>query len=193
MQITGGSGEEDSTKAQHPVVADFRSIIHEQQKEQLNEVNDQRSRARNIIVHGVEEEVDANKTPFKKKEEEFTKKLLETMGINDLVFKSVHRIGKPHPEKKRPIMLMMNSEADKQRIMENLPKLKDKADFKGISITEDYTLVERQMLTEWREKAKTKNNEEEPNSKYVWRVRGTPKNGLMLKKLLKQAPAPRDL
>ena len=45
-------------------------------------------------------------------------------------------------------MLMMNSEADKQRIMENLPKLKDKAEFKGISITEDYTLAERQMLTE---------------------------------------------
>ena len=90
-------------------------------------------------------------------------------------------------------MLMTNSEVDKQKIMESLSKLKGKADFKGISITEDYTLAERQLLTEWREKAKAKNSEEEPNSRYVRRVWGTPKNGLMLKKLLKQAPAPRDM
>ena len=112
--ITGGNGEEESTNAQHPVVADFRSIIQEQQKEQLNEVNDQRSRARNLIGHGVEEDADADKTPSKKKEEEFAKNFLDSIGLNDLALKSVHRIGKLHQEKKRPIILMTKSEVDKQ-------------------------------------------------------------------------------
>ena len=110
------------------------------------------------------------------------------MSISEVTFKSVHRIGRPHPEKKRPILVVTNTDGDKEKIMQNLSNLKDKADFKGISVTEDYTPAERQMLTDWREKAKAKNNDEEPNSKFIWRVRGTPKNGLMLKRFLKQRP-----
>ena len=184
--------EEDDTEpqpgSQHPAVVDFRTIIQEQQKEQLNEVNDQRARARNIVIHGVAEDADADKTLSKQRDEDFVKNLFRSMTISDLAFKTVHRIGRPQPDKKRPIMVIMNTEVDKEKIMQNLSNLRDKTEFKGISVTEDYTLAERQMLLDWREKATAKNNEEEPNSKFIWRVRGTPKNGLMLKKFLKQKP-----
>ena len=183
---------EDVTESQpgnqHPAVADFRTIIQEQQKEQLNEVNDQKARARNIIIHGVVEDADADKTLSKKRDEDFVNNLLQSMSISEVTFKSVHRIGRPQSEKKRPILVVTNTDGDKEKIMQNLSNLKDKADFKGISVTEDYTPAERQMLTDWREKAKAKNNEEESNSKFIWRVRGTPKNGLMLKRFLKQRP-----
>ena len=86
-------------------------------------------------------------------------------------------------------MLVLNNELDKEKIMQNLTKLKDQIQFKGVSVTEDYTIAERKMLTEWKEKAKAKNTEEDPESNFIWRVRGTPKNGLTLKKFQKQKTA----
>ena len=80
----------------------------------------------------------------------------------------------------------MNNEDDKNKIMLNLSNLKNQSSYKGISITEDYTITERKLLKDWSNKATVKNNEEGPNSKYVWRVRGTPKNGLQLKRFPKQ-------
>ena len=89
------------------------------------------------------------------------------------------------------MMLQLESEAEKDKIIMNLQNLKGKVEYKGVIITEDYTVVERKLLQDWRDKAKEKNNSEEPNSNYIWRVRGTPKNGLELKRFLKQRPAPR--
>ena len=90
------------------------------------------------------------------------------------------------------MMLQLESESDKDKIMMNLQNLKGKTEYKGVSITEDYTVTERKLLQDWREKAKAKNDSEGPDSNYIWRVRGTPKNGLELKRFLKQRSAPRD-
>ena len=173
-----------------PPIVDFRAIMQETQNEQLNEANDQKVRAKNIIVHGVAEDLNAEKTAAKKKDEDFANNLLKAMKIENIMFKSVHRIGKPNPEKKRPMMLMVNSESDKDKILANLTNLRNQIEYKGVSVTEDYTLTERKLLQDWREKAKVKNNEEDPNSNYIWRVRGTPKNGLEIKRFLKQKPTP---
>ena len=54
-------------------------------------------------------------------------------------------------------------------------------EYKGISITEDYTVSERQMTKEFANKAKEKNSLELEVSDFVWRNRGTPKSGLVLK------------
>ena len=165
--------------------------MQETQNEQLNEANDQKVRAKNIIIHGVGEDPNAEKTTAKKKDEDFANNLLKALKIENLTFKSVHRIGKPDPEKKRPMMLMLSSESDKDKILASLTNLRNQVEYKGVSVTEDYTLTERKLLQDWRDKAKAKNNEEDSNSNYIWRVRGTPKNGLELKRFLKQRPAPR--
>ena len=60
--------------------------------------------------------------------------------------------------------------------------------FKGISITPDYTYSERMLIKEYHEQAKAKNDQEGDDCTFVWRVRGTPKNGLILKKLNKDKP-----
>ena len=48
-------------------------------------------------------------------------------------------------------------------------------EYKTISVTEDYTIIERRMIKDWSDKTKEKNKNESPNSKFVWRVRGNPK------------------
>ena len=108
------------------------------------------------------------------------------MEIPTMRFKSANRIGNLVPDRKRPIKVTMISHDDKNKVMQSLTNLKNKTMYKGVSITDDYTPAERQMLKEWSDKAKVKNGNEEENYKYVWRVRGTPKNGLLLKRFLKR-------
>ena len=82
--------------------------------------------------------------------------------------------------------IVLTLEREKNRIMTNLFKLKDNAAYKGMSVSPDYTIKERNLLKEYAFKAKERNENLDPESKYIWRVRGTPKNGLILKKLLKR-------
>ena len=81
----------------------------------------------------------------------------------------------------------MENTEDKDKIMTNLRNLKDQNEFKGISITDDYTLTERQIIKVYSDKAK-EYNEEESQFKIHLARQGTPKNGLILKKILKQRP-----
>ena len=63
----------------------------------------------------------------------------------------------------------------RDRIMVNLKQLKGQEKYKGVSMTDDHTIKDRNVIQERVEKAKrAKANE--------WRVRGTPKNGMCLKK-----------
>ena len=72
----------------------------------------------------------------------------------------------------------MNTEDEGNRILSNLRNLKYIPEYKTISVTEDYTITERRMIKDWSGKVKEKNKNESPDSKFVWRVRGIPKNGL---------------
>ena len=72
----------------------------------------------------------------------------------------------------------MNLEEERSRILSNLRTLKGIREYKTISITEDYTIIERQMIKDWSDKAKEKNKNESPDSKFAWRVRSSPKSGL---------------
>ena len=83
-------------------------------------------------------------------------------------------------------MVIFHSENDMEKIMKSLINLKGNEDYKGVSVTEDYTLTGRKTIREWREKAKTANDQEPADSKYVYRVRGSPKNGWGLRVGLKK-------
>ena len=70
-------------------------------------------------------------------------------------------------------------------MLKQLKHLKGKTLYKSINITADYTYSERQLISDFREKANIKNDIEEDKENFIWRVRGTPKNGLFLKRLNK--------
>ena len=72
----------------------------------------------------------------------------------------------------------MKTEEERNRILSNLRNLKDVPEYKTISVTEDYTINERRMINVWSDKAKGKNKNQSSVSKVVWRVPGSPKNGL---------------
>ena len=98
------------------------------------------------------------------------------------------RLGKVKSDvpSKRPIKVILKHENDKYTVMANLRKLKGNAKYKGVSVTDDNTLKDRTLIKEWAEKAKVANENESPDSLYEWKIRGSPKNGLCLKKFRKR-------
>lgn len=156
---------------------DFRSIMMSTRNEELAEEREKKERCCNIIIHGIEESKD---------DEVFVKHLLQKVD-EYAIPKNITRIGRSE-NKRKPMKVVMRNEADKNSIMNNLRRLKGIVEYRGISITEDYTLSERNMIREYAEKAKERNQLEPEESQYIWRLRGTPKNGLVLKRFMKVRP-----
>ena len=72
-------------------------------------------------------------------------------------------------------MNAMNTKEERNMILSNLKNLEGIPEYKAISVTENYTITERQMIKDWSDKAKGKNKNESLGSKFVWRVRGSPR------------------
>ena len=119
--------------------------MENQKIQQLVEENDQKARSCNIIIHGVVESTSESNNDAKISAEGFFTSLLETIGVAVTV-KSVLRIRKLDRAKKRAIKVYLGSEVGKINIMKNLKNLKGNELYKGLSITEDYTVAEREMI-----------------------------------------------
>ena len=65
-----------------------------------------------------------------------------------------------------PIKVTMCNESDKSRIMANLRMLKDKEKYKGVSVTDDNSIKDRNLIKQWAEKAKAANQNESPDTLY---------------------------
>ena len=65
-----------------------------------------------------------------------------------------------------------------------MPALQGIEKYKGVSVTEDLTLDERQTYKELSQTARQR-NQDDPEASYIWRVRGSSKNGFHLKKIQK--------
>ena len=101
-----------------------------------------------------------------------------------ITIKHIARLGKPNEGKNRPIKVTLDSEDEKFKLFGNLSALRGMEEYKGVCITEDLTQEERKQFKELATKAKSK-NEENPDDDYIWRVRGSSKNGYRLKKVQK--------
>ncbi len=149
-----------------------KSVVSEQKEEERRETRDIESRKNNIIIHGLYEETENTKEEDKNQIEE----LLEVIDLSDIKPTRHHRIGAEVDEngrrKKRPIKVTFQSEGEKERMMNNLNKLK----LFGycLSITDDFTINERRKIKEMCEKAK-KWNCEKCDGHFIWRVRGSPR------------------
>jgi len=78
---------------------------------------------------------------------------------------------------------------DKKMVFQNLSNLKDKPAYKAVHISDDYTYNERQLIQDFSQKARLK-TAEEANPNIIYRVRGSPKNGLFIKKFMKVPQTP---
>ena len=152
--------------------------------EDLAEEREKNYRLSNLIIHGMEESDDDQSN----NDEVFIKQFINDLQIGKIETKSINRIGQKCEGKKRPVKVVVQNSADKTKIMNNLSNLKNKG-YNGISVKDDYTMTERNMIRDFVEKAKLANANEMQDSDKMWVVRGTPKNGLFLKKVTRSARA----
>ena len=191
---TANSRETSERNRPESVVPDLRDIMKEAENEKLLEENEKKTRACNIILHGVSETADTDQILGKQRDEEYVSTFNSALGL-EMDYKAMYRLGKRNAtgeDSKRPMKLILRNDADKNRIMASLKNLKGREEYKGISVKDDYTIQDRNLIKQWVEKAKNANPQEPVGSKYEWKVRGTPKNGMFLKRFQKRVPTQRQ-
>ena len=172
------------SKDNNHVGGSLRKIMMETKNEELTEEAERKRRGKNIIIHGVKDQ-----SNNENEDKVFVKRLLTNLQVGAINFDSVERLGPETDDnaKVRPLKVMFKTENEQQKILKSLGNLKGNIEYMGVSIKEDYTFSERQFIRSYVEKAKALNAlEETKTSNTIWRVRGTPKNGLTLKRFTKK-------
>ena len=161
--------------------SNFRNIVVAAKNEELIEEKDKRLRENNIVIHGKRESENNEDS-----DKQFVNDMIKDISVGAITAKSIIRIGKTENEKTRPIKVIFNNKEEKSKVMSNLRHLKGKEVYNKISITDDYTMSERKMVKDYVDMAKQKNRELGNDAKTIILVRGTPKNGLYLKEVMKE-------
>ena len=162
--------------------SNLETIIKTTKNDELNQEKERERRSANVIVYGINE-VSGNQSDPKEYDKNFINSFLDTIGITTRP-KQIIRLGKPNENNKRPVKLVMNNSADKDNIMARLVNLKNAEEtYRSLSVRDDHTTEERELIKEWVKKAEEKNKQENTEQ---WKVRGSPKNGLRLVKITKR-------
>ena len=177
--VTDGTTEKQQTNPTNgllKVPEELRKIMQDAKNDDKVEENEKAKRAINFIIHGAEE-FGEDAESIKKNDCEYIVDIFKHIGLASKPV-SVIRIGDSKKSDARPIKITMKSKNDQEAVMSRLNRLKNtEEDFGKISITEDYTQSERDMIKSWSAKAKEKTAEDK---EYSYKVRGDPKNGLRL-------------
>ena len=155
----------------------FRAIMMATKNEELAEEAEKKRRECNLIIHGKEENGDDDKL--------FVQNLNKQISVGCVKINQIMRVGEIKANKIRPLKVVLSSPDEKNKVLYSMKNLKGNELYKGISVTDDYTINEREMIREFVKKAKKENEKEDKESNYIWRVRGCPKNGLTIKRLTK--------
>ena len=134
--------------------------------------NNDEKRKLNIIIHGLEENIEGDEVSIKK--------IFDAMNM-EIGTALAHRLGAKKENQARPVKMVMRSENDKDLFMSKLWMLKHKFNQK-IRVTDDYTWEEREEIRRWVKMADERNgkNNDEVKTNYKWKVRGTPKTGMRI-------------
>ena len=162
-------------------------MMMETKNEELAEEADRQRREKNIIIHGAEKKFWGE--TGENEDKSFVKNLMTNLQIGAISADQVERLGPDTKEsnKTRPLKVVFKTKDDQQKVLSNLRNLKGNNEYTRISIKEDYTYNERQFIRGYVEKAKAMNALEETKmSDTVWRVRGSPKNGLKIMRFTKR-------
>lgn len=148
--------------------------IKEAYREERFQQQERKHRACNIIVHGMTERADTADGTL-------VKGLFDAIQVKHSP-KSVIRLGKTKNKTPRPLKIEMKNVTQKKELMKALPMLKDiGANYSRLSITDDHTKKDREILRFWVSEARKRTSNETGNAK--WKVRGSPLTKLRLIKI----------
>ena len=158
------------------VPKEVRKTMLETQNDDKVELVEQEKRCKNFIIHGAEE-VGNNDDEIKVNDEQYLIDILTHIGINTQPDKVI-RLGRENENKALVLRVVMPSKSSKDGVMTSLGCLKGtEEDFGKISVTDDYTAIERQKIKDFADKVREQSKKDNTR---VFKVRGDPKNGLRM-------------
>lgn len=184
QNLTGNASFAEAAKKHITMATDDLKKIMREEKIEKKTI---KSRACNLIIHGVDEIMDEIKEEQEESDKNYVEAIImkDRLGLDIKVVKA-ERIGvftkeREENERYRPLKIRLQTEEMKMNVLKNLKKLKGITCL-NLRITEDLTKKERLLIKEWHKKAEKKNDDEN-NTNFKWRVRGSPRSGLYLKKV----------
>ena len=149
------------------------TMMRDARNDEKIEESEKERRSKNIIIHGAEE-VGENPENIKSEDNQYVSEIFKKLGVTSKP-SLITRLGQPNDSKSRPIKIVMNTKADKEKVMKSLGRLKGTERYFGkISVKDDYTTQERECIRLLTERAKKQTNE---NPERIFKVRGDSKNG----------------
>ena len=146
---------------------------------ELVEKQEQEKRKNNFIIYRLSE-TQGDNTNLQENDKILMQSFFQTIEVG-VTPKQVMRLGRKEGEKNRLLKVVMLNSDDKEKVMSNLNKLKNaNENLRCISVREDYTQEERNLLKAMNDEAKKKNEQDNVTH---WKVRGSPKNGLRVVKI----------
>ena len=147
----------------------------------------------NLMLHNLgENKNEETKEEQRKGDMDYVEEVIKNrMGLKVKII-AVERIGIRNNEmfqtkRWRPCKITLVNEEQKNQIMASVHKL-GKLDFR---VTDDFSKKERETIKEWHKKAKEKTAIEKDKS-CVWKVRGSPRTKLYLKKISNKTVTEKD-
>ncbi|CAF1086701.1 unnamed protein product [Brachionus calyciflorus] len=146
-----------------------------------NEMSEREKRKKNLIIVGIEE-LDGNNENEKKNHDNYKiNEILTVMKIDKKRVKEVIRFKSKHNHgKTAPILIKVDSEETKFKILKNSKELRNNSNFNKTFINLDLTPAERLEQKVLRDERKQKNEQEGNNSGYYWAIHNflkiTPEN-----------------
>ena len=108
----------------------LKKVIKHAREEELAEENEKKRRSKNLVLHRVSEQIKDVKS--------WSDGLIKDLHTN-VSIKKVSRIGPEKDNKTRPVLLELESEQDKNKLLANLGALKGIENYKLVSIMENLT------------------------------------------------------
>ncbi|KAI8505107.1 hypothetical protein Bbelb_172160 [Branchiostoma belcheri] len=165
--------------------AQVAHIVKKAMVEQKLEEQERESREQNLIIHRLPESTSTETAQRKSHDKTQVERLFaEPLELGKIEIKSTIRLGKKREDNTpRPLKVVLQNREDKRKIMTRLARLKGaNQPFASISIGEDLTKEERELVKKKVQEAKDLEKNEEQEGLWKYRVRGPPWN-LQIKKI----------
>jgi hypothetical protein len=151
-QVTASGLENAGKITTSPVSKDtFREVMREQERETA----EREERSKNIIIFGATESKKIRKDDCAIEDTRFVSGFLDAIGVGDISFAEVTRLGPKTENKCRPLRFKVDDLRKKKSIMDNLSQLKDaEPSFAEIGVRHDLTPAQRDELKKLIQEAK---------------------------------------
>jgi hypothetical protein len=145
-----------------PATHEFGEVVFKAFDNQKREALDQQSRECNIIIYRSKESSSKNVDEKRLHDQHFVDELFCNIFDLDIETKEITRLGRPEENKDRPLRVSLTNKEDARAIHESARKRRNATDthFKGIVISNDLTVNQREELKVLLQEAKAKNEEQ---------------------------------